>query len=100
MPGRVHNREFKLQIVRALAAGEKRPAQICREYQIANSLLARWRREYAARGEEAFGPRLAAEPPPLEARIAELERALGQLTLENMVLKKALHQVMSRSTTR
>jgi putative transposase len=100
MPGRVHSREFKLQIVRALAAGEKRPAQICREYQIANSLLARWRREYVERGEEAFGPRQATAPATLEARIAELERCVGQLTLENMVLKKALHQAMSRSTTR
>jgi hypothetical protein len=43
---------------------------------------------------------LAAAPPTLEARIAELERVIGQLTLENMVLKKALHQAMSRSTTR
>jgi transposase-like protein len=63
-------------------------------------LLARWRREYAERGEEAFGPRQAVAPSTLEARIAELERCVGQLTLENMVLKKALHQAMSRNTTK
>jgi transposase-like protein len=99
MPGRVHTREFKLQVVRQIVNGEKRPAQVCREYQLANSLLARWRAEYAARGEAAFTPRQPPGPETLEARIAELERCLGQLTLENMVLKKALAKVTSRSGT-
>ena len=100
MPGRVHTREFKLQVVRQIANGEKRPAQICREYQLANSLLARWRAEYAERGEGAFTPRVPTGPDTLEARIAELERCLGQLTLENSILKKALAKATSRSDTR
>jgi transposase len=100
MPGRVHTWEFKLQVVRQIASGEKRPAQVCREYQLANSLLARWRAEYAERGEVAFTPRVPTGPETLEARIAELERCLGQLTLENSILKKALAKVTSRSDTR
>ncbi len=35
MSGRVHSRELKLTIVRQLASGEKRPAQICREHNLA-----------------------------------------------------------------
>jgi transposase-like protein len=100
MSGRVHSREFKLQVVRQIANGEKRPAQVCREHQLANSLLARWRAEYAERGEAAFTPRLPTGSETLEARVAELERCLGQLTLENSILKKALAQVTSRSGTR
>jgi transposase-like protein len=99
MPGRTHTREFKLQVVRQIASGEKRPAQVCRQYQLANSLLARWRAEYAERGEAAFTPRQPTGAETLEARIADLERCLGQLTLENMVLKKALAKVTSRSGT-
>ncbi|MBO0784361.1 MAG: helix-turn-helix domain-containing protein, partial [Ktedonobacteraceae bacterium] len=76
-------------IVRQLAEGSKRPAQICREYQLAPSVVARWQREYQQDGEAAWAPKRE-EPPSLEARIAELERFCGQLALENSLLKKAL----------
>ena len=88
--GRVHSREFKLSVVRQVASGERRPAQVCREHGIGEGLLLRWRREYEARGEAAF---TQAQPPETEAlrrRIAELERLCGQLALENAVLKGAL----------
>ena len=71
MRGRSHSREFKLEIVRQLASGEKRPAQVCREHHLAASMVARWRHEYDTRGEAAFAP---AEPTPtqaLEAKVAE-----------------------------
>jgi transposase len=100
MPGRTFTREFKLEVVRQLAAGMKRPAQICREQHLAESVLSRWRQDYAERGEAAFTPRpgagVDASATPLEMRIAELERFCGQLALENAALKKALQ---SRSAT-
>jgi transposase-like protein len=89
-PRRIHSREFKLMVVRQVANGEKRPAHICREHDLGESLLLRWRREYEARGEAAFSPREATGTEVLEQRIAELERFCGQLALENTVLKKAL----------
>ena len=54
MQKRVHSREFKLEVVRQVASGEKRPAQICREYGLAESVLSRWRKEYQEKGESAF----------------------------------------------
>ena len=48
--GRSFSREFKLEVVRQIERGERRPAQVCREHGLANSVLARWRHEYAARG--------------------------------------------------
>ena len=80
--GRIFSREFKLAVVREVAGGEKRPAQVCREHGIAEGLLLRWRREYEAR------------------RIADLERLCGQLALENAVLKKALGSSPTRSAAR
>jgi transposase len=97
MRGRTHSRELKLMIVRQLANGEKRPAQVYREHNLAASMVARWRQEYELRGEAAFAP---AEPTPtqaLEAKVAELERFCGQLAMENAVLKKALQQLPSRN---
>lgn len=96
MPGRTFTRDFKLEIVRQLVNGTKRPAQVCREHQLSDSLLARWRHDYAERGEAAFTPRAGIGPDasatPLETRIAELERFCGQLALENAALKKALQR--------
>ena len=99
MPGRVYSREFKLTVVRQIAHGEKRPAQVCREHSLAESVLARWRKEYEVHGEAAFAPRQADEPTSLEQKVAELERFCGQLALENHILKKALQTVPSRSDT-
>ncbi len=99
MPGRAHNRDFKLSVCRQIASGEKRPAQVCREHGLAESLLLRWRKEYRERGEAAFGPHRAGEPEALAQKVAELERFCGQLALENQVLKKALARTMSGSVT-
>ncbi|GHO54461.1 transposase [Ktedonobacter robiniae] len=89
MHKRQHSREFKLDVVRQVSTGQKRPAQVCREYGLAASVLSRWRKEYQERGELAF---LSTESGPATeaSRVAELERFCGQLALENQVLKKAL----------
>ena len=39
MQKRMHNREFNLEVVRQIASGQKRPAQACREYSLADSVL-------------------------------------------------------------
>ena len=100
MSGRVHSREFKLSVVRQLASGEKRPAQICREHNLASSVVSRWRNEYDQRGEEAFLPPANSGPPSAESKIAELERFCGQLALENALLKKALGKLPLNSDMR
>ncbi len=105
MPGRVHSRELKLTVCRQIESGEKRPAQVCREHSLAQSVLARWREEFRDRGEAAFTPKEPAElsaTDALEQRIAELERHCGQLSLENAFLKKSVQQARqsrSRSNT-
>jgi transposase len=80
-------REFKRQVVREVEAG-KSPAQAARDYQVHPTLIVRWGKEHLQYAERAFtgNGRLFKD----EARIAELERLLGQLTMENALLKKAL----------
>ena len=89
-----------MTIARQVASGERRPAQICREHSLDESVLLRWRKEFDARGEAAFTPREGNESTGLAQRVAELERFRGQLALENAVLKKALRGATSRSDTR
>ena len=100
MQKRVHSREFKLDVVRQVATGQKRPAQACREYGLAESVLSRWRKEYQERGEAAFQPLQADGSTTQEQRITELEQFCGQLALENQILKKTLQRLESRSAMR
>lgn len=99
MPGRTFTREFKLEVVRQIASGAKRPAQVCREDHLAERVLNRWRKEYALHGEAAFLPKEPSQVEALERKIADLERFCGQLALENAVLKKALQAVPPRTDT-
>jgi len=96
---RNHTREFKLQCVRQIATGQKRPAQLCREHNLAQSVLLKWRREYQARGEAAFAEKQLSEGEALEQKVAELERLCGKLALENEILKKGLARYHSERGT-
>ena len=87
---RNHTREFKLECVRQVATGQKRPAQICREHNLSQSVLLRWRREYESRGESTFTEKQLSQTEALERKVAELERFCGKLALENEILKKGL----------
>jgi transposase len=92
---RNHTREFKLECCRQVATGHKRPAQICREHNLSESVLLRWRKEYEAHGEEAFTDNQLSEREALERKVAELERFCGKLALENEILKKGLARYRS-----
>jgi transposase len=89
----VYSRDLKIAAMRALDAGSA-TGEIARKYQLSPKLLERWRGEWRAKGESAFpgmGSRGAGMPALDDARrIAELERKIGQLTMENDFLKKAL----------
>jgi transposase len=83
----------KSNTLRALDAGST-TGEIARKYQVSPHLLDRWRGEWRAKGDLAFpgtGRRGVCLPAVDDARrIAELERKIGQLTMENDFLKKAL----------
>jgi transposase len=89
----VYSRDLKIATMRALDAGSL-AGEIARKYQLSPKLLERWRGEWRAKGELAFPGigRRGADLPALDdaRRIAELERKVGQLTMENDFLKKAL----------
>lgn len=88
----VYSRDLKIATMRALDAGST-TGEIARKYQLSPKLLERWRGEWRAKGESAFpgnGRRGSGLSALEDARqIAELERKIGQLTMENDFLKKA-----------
>ena len=89
----VYSRDLKVAAMRALDAGSTND-EIARKYQVSPHLLDRWRGEWRAKGEMAFPGvgRRGADLPAVDdsRRISELERKIGQLTMENDFLKKGL----------
>ncbi len=77
----------KLELVTASLRGERSIAELCREHQISESLLRRWRDvALEAAGERLAGGQERSVASEQRKRIAELERALGKKTYELEIL--------------
>jgi transposase len=83
---RTFSPEFKFQVVLEVVTGAKQPSEICREHQIAEPVLYRWRKEFLEKGSQIFERRRSVQSE--DGRIAELERMIGKLTLELSAAKK------------
>ena len=86
---RTYSAEFKFDTVMEGLRGEKSIAQICRERGIKDNQYYQWREIFIERSAEIFADQRKHRGQEKEERIAELERMLGRLTMENDMLKKA-----------
>jgi transposase len=86
---RTFNAEFKFETVMEALRGEKSTAQICREREISENLLARWKSEFVERGAEIFEKPNGKASSSSEQRVADLERLVGRKEMEIEILKKA-----------
>ena len=90
MSRRKFSKEFKLAAIRRLQSGQS-AAEVARALEVHPTDLYRWRHELDEHGERAFqgvGKRRAEQD-----KVAELERKIGQQTLEIDFLKRALQHV-------
>ena len=78
--------EFKRSLIEQLLSGTANPTELCRRHNVSSGQLYTWKGQYTE-GKLDGGPNREAE---LEARVRELERLLGKVTLENEFLKKAV----------
>jgi transposase-like protein len=89
---RIYSRELKVAAMREIDTG-RTVSEVARQLELSPKALERWRGEWRARGDLAFpgiGRRAVPQGLTELQRIAELERKIGQLTMENDFLKKAL----------
>jgi transposase len=85
--------EFKRSIVEQLLSETAGPAELCRRYNLSSGQLYTWKKQYA-NGKLDSEPSREAE---LAARVRELERLLGKVTLENEFLKKAVKNSLKQT---
>lgn len=87
--------ENKAKYVLEIISGEKSLAQASREYGIKDTMLSRWKQEFLAKASQVFEQ--PKEVQDKEARIAELERMVGRLTMQIDLQKKVLSFAGSQS---
>lgn len=85
-------REFKIQVCLEIESGVKSQAEACREHNLSANTVSSWLADYREDPDGCF-PAAPSENGSSntsnEAKIKELEAALGRATMENELLKKA-----------
>jgi transposase len=82
---RAFTEDFKLQVLREWESG-KPLANIVREHEIHETVIYKWKRDYAK-----YSTLKRKKPQKDESnKIAELERLVGRLHIENDILKQAM----------
>jgi transposase len=84
---KTHNAMLKFKV--ALAALMGQPiTEICKQYEIAESLVHKWKKQLKDEGAVIFGQRIKKQEEQHEIETAKLYQRIGQLTTELEFLKK------------
>lgn len=78
---------LKAQVVLEVLMGVRSESRACQHYQLKPDLISRWKAQFLERAATVFAQET--QNDPALARVAELERLVGRLTLELEVAKKA-----------
>jgi transposase-like protein len=84
---RSHKPQQKAQAVLQVLNGTKSAAQVCRDLNINENLLSRWKQQLLTHAAVVF--ERESEGAEKDEQIAELQRLVGRLTMELEVAKKA-----------
>jgi len=93
MKYRRFTQNLKRSLIEQLLSETATPLELCRRYNVSSGQLYTWKRQYA---EGKLDPEPSREAE-LVARVRELERLLGKVTLENEFLKKAVRNSLRQA---
>ena len=88
--------QFKTRVVLEILTKLKSMAQVCREYDLKEQVVTRWKAEFLEQAPSLFASNQQRDDD--QARIAELERLVGRLTMELEIAKKASQLFASPAT--
>ena len=83
---RQHTGAFKAQVALAALREDKTMAQLCQEFDLHANQISEWKRQLLERAADVFG----GADPPKPVDLQPLHAKIGQLTLENDFLERAL----------
>jgi transposase len=90
---RQFTKEFKLQVLHEVEVGTS-VAQAARQYQLHPNLIRTWRAQVARYADRAVAGHGHASTDGV--KVAELERLIGQLTVEHAFLNKVLSRLEAK----
>jgi len=86
--------QFKLKVVLAALSGKETISEICQRFEVAESLVHKWRKQLLEEGEQIFAKSSdKGTDKQLQAKNKEIEKLynkVGRLTIERDFLKKNL----------
>ena len=85
-----HSKQVKFKAALELYKSDKTESQVSQEYGIHQNVLQRWKKQLIEEGPEIFEDQRQKKNP--SDSTAQLERKIGQLTMELDFLKKVLGQ--------
>jgi len=98
---KTHSKAFKFKVAIEAIRGDLTIAQIVSRYQVAESLVHRWKKQLFDEGSSLFDK--DGQTPGAEASSSDIEKLhakIGQLTLERDFLETALLKNPSKSAKR
>ncbi len=86
---RTHSPDFKAKVALAAIKGDETLSELARRYQVNANLIIKWKKLLLENSAEVFasGKGLA---PNRESEIKSLQTKIGEITMENDFLSKAL----------
>ena len=90
---RKHTAEFKARIALEAIQGLKTQSEIAKEFEIHSMMVGQWKNEMLARMPELFNSKPDKDAQKKDKEQLELERKVGQLTMEVDFLEKKCKQL-------
>lgn len=86
---KTHSKEFKFKVALEAIRGDLTIAEIVSRYQVADSLVHKWKKRLLEEGGDIFSSSKSSKSSP-EQDLEKLHAKIGQLTLQLDFLEKAL----------
>src|SRR4030066_1059218 len=83
---RTISEKFKRQVVESVLSGSVSQVELSRKYEVSPLLISRWKREY--KQGKFFENNM--DITRFELKLHELERVVGELTMENRMLRQVI----------
>ena len=92
-PRRNHTAAFKAKVALAAARGDKTMAELSEQFDIHGSQITQWKTELLERATELFSTPAERAASAQGPSVKDLQAKIGQITMENDFLERALDRV-------